>query len=68
MKRKLLPFDNEKQNAIFISIDGRTFNQQDFTYLMQLAAILKQSEQTKGTFTLGNLKIEIIKYYEEVLS
>jgi hypothetical protein len=68
MKRKLLPLDNEKQNAIFITIDGKTFNQQDFTYLMQLAAIVKQSEQSKGTFTLGNLKIEIIKYYEEVLS
>tara|TARA_R110000851_G_scaffold8325_1_gene32125 strand:+ start:12493 stop:13626 length:1134 start_codon:yes stop_codon:yes gene_type:complete len=68
MKRKLLPLDNEKQNAIFITIDGKTFNQQDFTYLMQLAAILKQSEQTRGTFTLGNLKIEIIKYYEEILN
>ena len=60
---RIKPYDNEKQNDILISIDALNFTQQDYTYISQLAAILKDSGAT-GEFKLGNLQISIIHLKE----
>jgi hypothetical protein len=60
---RIKPYDNEKQNDILISIDAFNFTQQDYTYITQLAAILKDSGAT-GEFKLGNLQISIIHLKE----
>ena len=60
---RIKPYDNEKQNDILISIDAFNFTQQDYTYITQLAAILKDSGAT-GEFKLGNLQISIIQLKE----
>ena len=53
---------------IFIKIDGKLFNQQDFQYIQQLADILQDSGEL-GIFYLGNLKIIInsLNTYEKDL-
>jgi len=68
LNERIKPYDNEKQNAILISIDGKTFTQQDYIYIRQLSGILKQNKPNPGTANLGNLKLEIIRYEEEVFS
>lgn len=65
LKSRVVPLGNSKNNHIFITIDGNTFTQQDFIFLQQLSAILKQNKPQPGNFKLGNLLIEIITYYEE---
>ena len=60
LTNRIKPYDNEKQNDILISIDAQSFTQQDYTYITQLAAILKDSGAT-GEFKLGNLQISIIQ-------
>jgi len=68
LNERIKPYDNEKQNAILVSIDGTTFTQQDYIYIRQLSGILKQNKPNPGTANLGNLKLEIIRYEEEILS
>ena len=63
LTNRIKPYDNEKQNDILISIDAQSFTQQDYTYITQLAAILKDSGAT-GEFKLGNLQISIIQLKE----
>lgn len=65
---RIKPFDNEKQNQILIEVDGNTFTQQDYIYIRQLSAILKQNEPSPGSVKLGNLNINIINYEEKILS
>ena len=65
---RIKPFDNEKQNHILIEVDGNTFTQQDYIYIRQLSAILKQNQPKPGSVTLGNLNINIINYEEKILS
>ncbi len=65
--QRLKPYDNEKQNNILVTIDAQQFNQQDFTYINQLSAIIKDSGQI-GSFKLGNLNIDIISMTEYVVS
>jgi len=43
---------------IIVTIDGNTFNQQDFQYIQQLNDIIKESGEI-GEFQLGNLYIKI---------
>lgn len=59
LSERVLPFNNEKNNEIIITI-GSTFTQQDFQLIQQLPAIIKDSGEI-GEFELGNLKIEIFK-------
>jgi glycosyltransferase involved in cell wall biosynthesis len=59
LSERVLPFSNEKNNEIIITI-GSTFTQQDFQLIQQLPAIIKDSGEI-GEFELGNLKIEIFK-------
>tara|TARA_Y100000389_G_scaffold7075_1_gene6861 strand:+ start:6335 stop:7324 length:990 start_codon:yes stop_codon:yes gene_type:complete len=63
LSKKVLPFDNEKQNEILVEIDGMVFNQQDFQIIQQLGDIIKDSGEI-GRFQLGNLVIEIIQINE----
>ena len=63
LSEKVLPYDNEKNNEILVSIDGSKFNQQDFQIIQQLSEILKDSGQI-GEFQLGNLFINIIQMNE----
>ncbi len=65
--QKLKPFDNEKQNSILVNIDAQQFTQQDFTYISQLSAIIKDSGQI-GSFELGNLRIDIISMEEYLVN
>jgi hypothetical protein len=43
---------------IIVEVDGNTFTQQDFNYIVQLNEIIKDSGEI-GQFNLGNLKITI---------
>jgi len=43
---------------IIVEVDGNTFTQQDFNYIVQLNEIVKDSGEI-GQFNLGNLKITI---------
>ena len=63
LQEKVKPYDNEKNNEILVTIDGRKFTQQDFQIIQQLSAIIQESGEV-GEFELGNLSIEIIKMNE----
>jgi len=43
---------------IIVEVDGNTFTQQDFNYIIQLNEIIKDSGEV-GQFNLGNLKVTI---------
>jgi len=62
LSQRVLPFDNEKNNEILVTID-ENFNQQDFQYIQQLPEILADStflEEDYGEkFEVGNLQLEI---------
>ena len=60
---RVLPYDNEKNNEILVTIDGNKFDQQDYSLIIQLPQIIKQSGQV-GEFQLGNLFIDIIQLNE----
>lgn len=47
-----------KHNNILVTIDGKTFNQTDMSVIVELAAIIQQTNDT-GEFELGNLKVQI---------
>jgi len=53
---------------IIIRIDGYKFTQQDYIYIRQMSAILKQNKPSKGEVDLGNLKLTINRYEEKILS
>ena len=66
LHKRVLPFDNEKNNEILVTIDGNNFTQQDFQYIQQLPEILANDdelyeEELPCEFELGNLKIEIFQ-------
>jgi len=63
LSRRVLPYDNEKNNEILVGIDGKTFNEEDWKILMQLPEIIKDSGSI-GNFQLGNLGIDIIQMNE----
>ena len=63
LSEKVLPYDNEKNNEILVSIDGNNFTQQDYQIITQLPQIIKQSGQI-GEFQLGNLFINIVQMNE----
>ena len=50
-----------KKVDVFVKVDGKTFNNNDFEYIQQLSQILDESGAV-GTFELGNLFINIINY------
>lgn len=62
---RIKSLEEPKENDIFIYADGKTLNQQDFIYIQQLAAILKENKPQNGKFKLGNLVIQINRYDEE---
>jgi len=57
LEQALEPWFN-KGLDIEVTIDGRTFTQEDFNYVMNLNQIIKDSGEI-GEFELGNLKIKI---------
>jgi hypothetical protein len=63
LSKRVLPYDNEKNNEILVRIDAKTFTQQDFMTLQKLPEILKDSGEV-GQFELGNLFIDIIQINE----
>jgi len=65
---KIKPYNAEKANDVLVEINAETFTQQDYIYIRQLSAILNQNKPTPGEFNLNNLKLNIIKYEEKVLS
>jgi hypothetical protein len=48
---------NECDSDIKIYIDGKAFDQQDFTYINKISQIIEASGQPFSNFELGNLKI-----------
>jgi glycosyltransferase involved in cell wall biosynthesis len=67
LEQALEPWFNEGEDII-VTIDGNTFNQQDFQYIQQLNNIVKESGEI-GEFQLGNLYIKInsLKEYQNDL-
>ena len=57
LKEALSIWFNEGEDII-VEVDGNTFTQQDFNYIVQLNEIIKDSGEV-GQFNLGNLKITI---------
>ena len=60
LDERIKPYDNEKNNAIFVEIDGSNISQQDFQIIQQLSEIIQDSGEM-GRFELGNLVIEVIQ-------
>jgi glycosyltransferase involved in cell wall biosynthesis len=70
LSEKIKPYDNEKNNEILVTIDGNTFNQQDFGYIQQLPEILADSGEPGFHGELGNIIVEIFESmntYEKTL-
>jgi glycosyltransferase involved in cell wall biosynthesis len=63
LSKRVLPYDNEKNNEILVEIDANIFNEEDFKVIMQLPEILKDSGSV-GSFQLNNIKVEIIQMNE----
>ena len=63
LNQLLEPWFNDGSD-ITVTIDGNTFNQQDFQIIQQLPAIIQDSGEV-GEFTLGNLNIKINKIEEQ---
>ncbi len=61
LHEKVLPFDNEKNNEILVTIDGNKFTQQDFNYIQQLSEILTDSGEPAFHGELGNITVEIFE-------
>lgn len=55
---KILPIYEKPENDIIISLDGKTFNQQDFAYLQEISQIIEQSGQV-GESKLGQTNIYV---------
>lgn len=49
---------------IIIRLDGKTFDQQDFMYIQQMASILKENNPDEGKFKLGNLEVTVNRLIE----
>ena len=60
LSKRVLPFSNEKNNEILVSI-GNIFTQQDFQYIQQLSEILEDSGEPAFHGKLGNITVEIFK-------
>jgi glycosyltransferase involved in cell wall biosynthesis len=74
LSEKVMPYDNEKNNAILVEVDGNNFTLEDFEYLQRLSEIIDHDEQLREEklpcdFGLANLKITItnLKTYEKEL-
>ena len=61
LHERVLPFDNEKNNEILVTIDGNRFIQQDFQYIQQLSEILADSGEPGFHGELGNIVVEIFE-------
>ena len=58
LSERVLPYDNEKNNSILVTVNGAKFTQQDYDIIEKLSEIVEDSGDI-GEFELGNLKIEI---------
>ena len=68
LSKRIKSIDSKKVNDIFIYVDGSNFTGTDGKNIQQLAAILEQNKPESGKFKLGNLEIEVIRYYEEIFN
>ena len=60
LSKRVLPYNNEKNNSILVTLHEFKFTQQDLTYITQLPEILSNDNELEiGSFELGNLYIEI---------
>jgi hypothetical protein len=55
---RIQDINTTKHNNILVTIDGKTFNQNDMNVVMELSTIIQQTNDV-GKFELGNLKIQI---------
>jgi glycosyltransferase involved in cell wall biosynthesis len=66
---KTTPFQT-LENEIIITIDRKTFTQEDFQYIQMLPDILKEN-QTTGKFQLGNMELAIerlVEYQDQLIN
>ena len=64
---KLHTIDTEVRNDVVMVLDGRTFGQQEYNFLMQMQAICK-NQGKPGKYKLGNLEVHINKLEDNVNS
>ena len=63
LSKRVLPYDNEKQNEILVELDRQKFTQDDFNNIQRLTQIIQNSGEI-GEFKLGNIKVNIIQMNE----
>ena len=61
LSNRVKPLDNEKNNEILVTIDNKTFTEQDFNYIQQLPEILTDSGELGFHGELGNITVEIFE-------
>ena len=64
---KLHTIDTEVRNDVVMVLDGRTFGQQEYNFLMQMQAICK-NQGKPGKYKLGNIEVHINKLEDNVNS
>mgnify|MGYP003689998965 FL=1 len=62
---KVHSIDSESKNDIVVILDGSTFNQQDFDFLMKIQDICKNQGKV-GKYKLGNIEVHINKLEDKV--
>ena len=70
LKRKVLPYDNEKDNEVLLTVNAAKFTQEDFKYIQQMSEILADSGEPGFHGELGNIVVEIfdkMNTYEHLL-
>lgn len=56
---KLIHINDKKHNDIIVEIDCKKLTQEDITNIQRLPEIIEHSGETIGSFSLGNLNIDI---------
>ena len=68
LSQRVLPYDNEKNNGILITIHEFKITEQDIQYITQLSEILSNDNELEiGSFELGNLSVEIFNTETEII-
>ena len=63
LHERIKPYDNEKQNEIFISFDANQLNQNNFQLIQQFPDIIKDNGEI-GSFELDIFKVDITQMNE----
>jgi glycosyltransferase involved in cell wall biosynthesis len=68
LSKRVLPYNNEKNNGILVTIHEFKITEQDIQYITQLPEILSDDNELEiGSFELGNLEIEVFNIEKETI-